>query len=293
MHPQDFRIERLRRRRQPAVERLEARDLPSTLPNTSTSAGPRHRVQAAAVQALAHRAVAQPESQSAGNHAHTDSPNGLIGKRPPAPFLNPNVIDQFANLLYGPSSPTPMTPSARELKRQTFTGSWVGEYTIGPPRFSDRASTIHAWSKTGGSNQFLKGKLDMVLFPPADPSADAPHSRQSVRQSVNRGCRAVQPKPSPVEWRPCTRCERLRQPDLGPSWPARTSPPGPSRLEHGAAGPYAAPQLFQQGGGTINLKWIPDAHPLPGSMGSGKVIVAFQGLINSSQIVSPISKFIS
>ena len=42
---------------------------------------------------------------------------------------------------------------------------------MGPPRFSDRASTIHAFAVSGGSNQFLKGKFNMVLFPPANPSA--------------------------------------------------------------------------------------------------------------------------
>ena len=50
---------------------------------------------------------------------------------------------------------------------------------------------------------------------------------------------------------------------------------------------------FTQGAGTLEIKWIPDAHPLPGTQGSGKVIVTFQGLINASQIVSGVSKFIS
>src|SRR5262249_34571130 len=102
---------------------------------------------------------------------HVDSPNGLEGKRSPGPFLNPEVIQRFASLLYGPSSPTPMTPTPREIQRQIFTARWVGQYTVGAPRFLDRASTIHAWSKTGGSDQFLKGKLDLVLFTPADSAA--------------------------------------------------------------------------------------------------------------------------
>ncbi len=64
-----------------------------------------------------------------------------------------------------------MTPTPQEVNRQTFTARWSGQYTVGPPRFNDRASTIHLWSKDGGSNAFLIGKLDMVLFPPADPGA--------------------------------------------------------------------------------------------------------------------------
>ncbi len=71
----------------------------------------------------------------------------------------------------GPTQPRPMTPSPRQLKRQLFTAAWVGQYTVGEPLFSDRASTIHAYAVSGGSNQFLKGKLNLVLYPPADPSA--------------------------------------------------------------------------------------------------------------------------
>ena len=60
-----------------------------------------------------------------------------------------------------------------------------------------------------------------------------------------------------------------------------------------SAGAYAAPVGFVQGAGTLDLKWIPDAHPLAGTMGSGKVIITFQGLINTSRLVSPVSKLIS
>ena len=45
--------------------------------------------------------------------------------------------------------------------------------------------------------------------------------------------------------------------------------------------------------GTMEITWIPDAHPRPSTMGSGKVIVTFQGLINTSELVSPTSKFYS
>jgi hypothetical protein len=60
-----------------------------------------------------------------------------------------------------------------------------------------------------------------------------------------------------------------------------------------SAGAYAAPQEFTQGAGALTIKWIPDAHPLPGTMGSGKIIVTFQGLINLSRVVNPIAKVIS
>ncbi len=84
---------------------------------------------------------------------------------------NPAVIEQAVQLLYGPNSQTPMTPSPTEVHRQVFTARWIGQYTVGPPRFSDRADTIHAYGVSGGSNQFLKGKFQISLFPPANPNA--------------------------------------------------------------------------------------------------------------------------
>jgi hypothetical protein len=204
--------------------------------------------------------------------------------------LNSRVIEEFVSLLYGPASPTPMIPTAREIKRQTFTGRWIGEYTVGSPRFSDRAGTIHAWSKAGGSNQFLKGKLDMALFPPANPGATPnpgnPYANQltgvvglfnqNLLQSGGILVLDINGTNTPSS-NPLALPEHLVW-----TYDANTS-----------AGPYAAPALFTQGGGTLDLKWVPDPHALPGTMGSGKVIATFQGLINSSQIVSGVSKTIS
>jgi hypothetical protein len=289
MHPNDRRVPWPRRHR-PLVESLEARDVPSTILMKSAPPRLEHRPRAAAVQTLAHLAAAKAVSRSAGNTAHTDSPNGLIGKRPPGQFLDPQIIAQYANLLYGPSSPMPMTPTAREINRQIFTGRWVGEYTVGAPRFADRASTIHVWSKTGGSDQFLKGKLDMALFPPADPAATPtpgnPYANQltGVVGLFNQNL---------------LQSSGVLVLDVSGTTNAGSGPLAlPTHLSwtydnNTSAGPYAAPVLFTQGAGALDLTWVPDAHPLPGTMGSGKVIVTFQGLINGSQLVSGISKFIS
>ena len=86
-------------------------------------------------------------------------------------FPNANVIQQVVQLLYGPNSQAPMTPTPTEIRRQEFVARWSGQYTVGAPRFSDRASTIHAYGVSGGSNQFLKGKFNLTLFPPSDPNA--------------------------------------------------------------------------------------------------------------------------
>src|SRR5262249_23751868 len=48
-----------------------------------------------------------------------------------------------------------------------------GRYSVGPPRFSNQAATIHIFSngKNTFSNQFLLGRGQIMLFPPADPTA--------------------------------------------------------------------------------------------------------------------------
>ena len=203
---------------------------------------------------------------------------------------NPAVIQQTIQLLYGPNSQTPMAPTPSEVHRQTFAARWIGQYTVGPPRFSDRASTIHAFGVSGGSNQFLKGKFQITLFPPADPEATPtpgdPYANELTGIAGLFPQNILQSSSDVVL-------------DLnGTSSPGSGSPAMPTHLTwtydfNTSAGAYAAPVGFTQGAGTLDLKWIPDAHPLAGTQGSGKVIVTFQGLINTSQLVSPISKVIS
>jgi hypothetical protein len=290
MRPVDPRPRRLRRSR-PIVEGLEVRELLST---ANRSAAPPHsglRHDSVAVQAHAQqeRAATRQDRRASARQAHTDSPNGLQGVLPSGRFLNPKVIQQFAPLLYPPGSATG-TATPREIQRETFTGRWVGRYTVGAPRFSDRASTIHAYGTDGGSNQFLKGKLDLVLFPPADPGATPtpgnPYANQvtgivglinqNLLQSGGVLVLDLNGTPTPGS-------DPLALPThLTWTYDANTS-----------AGQYAAPALFTQGAGILDIKWFPDAHPFPGTRGSGKLIVTFQGLINYSQLVSPISKVIS
>lgn len=227
--------------------------------------------------------------------AHPDSPDGLLGKRAPGPFLDPALLRQVAASLY-PAGSAPGTPTPAEIRRETFTGRWVGQYTIGSPRFSDRASTIHLYGTAGGSNQFFRGKFDIAIFPPADPSA-APTPGNPLANQVTGfaslfGQNYLQSGAMVVL-------------DLNGT-PAAGSAPGalPTHLTwaydaNTSGGPYAAPggivpgQGFTQGAGVMDIQWKPDAHPLPGTQGSGQVVITFQGLINTSQIVSGISKFIS
>jgi hypothetical protein len=210
--------------------------------------------------------------------------------RAAARLPNPAVIQQTVQLLYGPNSQTPMNPTPSEVRRQVFVARWIGQYTVGPPQFSDRASTIHAYGVSGGSNQFLKGKFDLTLSPPSDPNA-TPTPGDPYANALT-GVAGLFPQN-------ILQSSSVLALDLNGTSSSGSGSPGlPTHLtwtydSNTSAGAYAAPVGFVEGAGTLDMKWIPDAHPLAGTMGSGKVIITFQGLINGSRVVSPVSKLIS
>jgi hypothetical protein len=275
-HPR-HEVERRRPRykSRPMLEGLEPRNLLSAAGGASAGS--------------AYLAVVDRELAAYGgsaNQAHVDSSSGLTGTNPAGPFLNPTVIRRAAEYLYGSGA----APTKREINRQTFTARWVGQYTIGPPRFSDREDTIHLYGTSGGSNQFLKGKFNIALFPPADPGATPTVGNPFANQVT--GVAALIPQNY-------LQSGSMLVLDLNGT-PAANSDPSalPTQLtwtydNTTSAGAYAAPAINMQGTGTLTISYQPDAHPIVGTLGSGKVIVTFQGLINANQIVSAVSQSIS
>jgi hypothetical protein len=216
---------------------------------------------------------------------------GLESRELPSTFPDPAVIANSINLLYGPNSLTPRTPTPSEVQRQTFTAKWTGSYTIGPPRFSDRSMTIHAYAKSGGSSQFLKGKLQLTLFPPASPSATPnpgdPYANQVTGIAALFGQNYLQAGTLAI-----LDLNAVTMPGIDP----RTLPTHLNWTydSFSSSGPYTGPALdFNQGAGVLDIQYIPDRHPQPGTMGSGRLIATFQGVINTNQITSAISPFYS
>src|SRR4029077_13596814 len=113
--------------------------------------------------------------------------------------------------------------------------------------------TIHAWSRTGGSDQFLKGKLDLVLFPPADPGATPtpgnPYANQVTGTVGLFNQNILQTSGTLV-----LDLHGTPSSDSGPlSLPSHLSWTYDFNT---SAGPYAAPIGFLQGAGTVDLQWI-------------------------------------
>ncbi len=229
------------------------------------------------------------ETRALMSGAAVGSHHGFYGSQPQGPFLNPAVIAASADLLYGPGSASPMTPTPREIKRQTFTARWIGRYTIGPPRFNDRASTIHFYGVDGGSNAFLKGKFQIALFPPADPNAAPTPGDPYAGQTT--GVAALFPQNY-------LQTGGLLVLDLhGAQGNPAANGSLPRHLtwtfDTNSGGPFIAPVGFNQGAGTLDIVYRPSAHTRAGTLGSGVAMVTFQGLLNYSQMASTVSKYYS
>jgi len=269
------------RRFRPAPEGMEARDLPSGF-------GPLSGPVATGQPPLATPTHASPHPVHAGRHTpagrgHTHAQVG--GAQAGGPLsIDPALLPGIINRLYGSNPPTPA-----EVRREAFVVKFVADYTVGPPRFSDRATTIHG--VTNGdvvvSNQFQKGRAQFVLFPPADPNARPDYGNPYANQVTGQ---------TAIFEQNFLQTGNLLILDL--NGPAGTEANGlPTRLnwsfDGASGGAYTGVTGFLQGAGVVDLKYLPDANPLPGSAGSGRVLFTFQGLLNQSQIVNPIAKIYS
>ena len=218
---------------------------------------------------------------ASGSPVHPLASSGLAGRDS---SINPNLLAGFAQTLYGSNPPTP-----RELRRETFTAKFLAYYTVGPPRFSDRASTIHGVTHgdVAVSNQFLKGRAQFVLFPPADPNATPnygdPYANQVTGQATFFPENYLQTGSILILDINGSGADEVNGLPTHATW----------QYDVSSGGAYTAPTYFTQGLGTVDFQYIPDPRPLPGTLGSGWVVVTFLGLLNQSQVVSAIAKIYS
>jgi hypothetical protein len=136
------------RGKRPGVEALETRDLLASVPLAPIPSG-------SLIESLP--AVQYAESQLYG----TDTP--LFAGNPMTSTITEGD---------GTKIPTPQ-PSANELHREFFEFKGFPDYSISAPRFTGQEETIHASGTRGGSNQFLNGRPQMVIFPSTNPDEPA------------------------------------------------------------------------------------------------------------------------
>jgi hypothetical protein len=253
------------RRYRPACECLEARDLPSSHP-----LGP-----------------------------------ALPGKHYPTPD-----VQQFVPFLYPPGTPQ---PTAAEVARESFILKGTGRYTIGPGRFDTQPISIHGYGKPATSNFSRKIHFQYAVFEPSDPT-------QAVTGVMNlvggnflqngsdfiidlRGPTGteVHGLPTRLYWLPDANASSATAfAGTGGALPAYSNFPTNYFTSSGALapppgspnglGPPTSVNNWNMGLGDVNFKYVPDPHPVPGSLGSGTVIFVLRGLFNYSGAQSQADK---
>ena len=191
--------------------------------------------------------------------------------------------------------PPPTNPTPAEVAREYFVAKFVGTYTIGPGRFAGQALTIHASSRVeGGSNQFLKGKAQLLLSTPVDPTTGqttglvtlfSQNYLQSGSSVIIDVGRTDQPGVTAIQTGGPTTLSGVG----GLQLPTQA----PWALDTTSAGAYTAPAQFVQGGGELSIVYTPDKKPKAGTLGSGKVVFLLQGLLNNSSILNVVDKGIN
>lgn len=248
---------------------------------------------------------------------HTSAAKGRAGL---PPWVDEGFLQSLVSTLYAPvdGSPVPQ-PTPSEVRRQTFWLEFVGHYWVGAPRFANQSATIHIYSdgRNVTSNQSLLGRAQLLVFPPADPTA-TPTTLDPVAGQVT-GLFSY------------FAANVLQSGTV--LFADTTNPPGvlsndPSMLDHGlpsklqftidpngvSGGIYATPTYTvttaagqsspaaggsggavanHSGAGQIDIKYIPTNHLLDDAKQSGTVIVRMQGLINTTGVLNPIYKGIN
>ncbi len=194
---------------------------------------------------------------------------------------NPDLSTSIVNV-------TNPQPSQGELARQYLTAEFTGTYTVTPGRFAGQAETIKFVSRALRSNQSLRGKAQVILF----PAANAANAAGNVDTTAPFfGTAALVPQNTlysgetivlDIEGNPSN------NPRPGTaSYNAQGLPTHAVWVPDTASGTgYTGATGFNQGYGYMDAVYTPDRNPRPGTSASGKVTVLFQGLFNTAGVLS-------
>jgi hypothetical protein len=331
----------------PGLERLEDRDLPSALmvqgqPVKRHDGGPSLNLTVLYPAGTlspsgAGRAARGARGRTAAGVSQSSSGQGSANP----PWVSQALLQSLAEELYSPITTTqpikvgnqvfpPGTyavpqPSKAEIRRETFWAEWVGHYSVGAPRFANQSATIHIYSdgRNVSSNQSLLGRGQVLLFPPADPTAKPTTEdpvagltvglislfSANVLQSGTVLFAQASNLPGVASNDPSALDHGLPshlQFQIDPagvsggtySTPAyATTPPTITNPATGAAllatGGSGGAVAYNQGAGIIDIKYMPNNHLRAGARQSGTVVVRMQGLINVTGVLNPLYKGIN
>jgi hypothetical protein len=231
----------------------------------------------------------------------------LPGRHFPAPDVQP-----FVPILYPPGTPQ---PTAAEIRRESFDFKGSGRYSIGPGRFSQQALTIHGYGKPGTSNQSRRLHFQFII---TEPSSTAPSQAvygniafvagNFLQNAAQLNLDFIGPTGSEVHGLPthlywisdANSSSSGPFAETGGALPASSNFPAnyfnaqfvpTSPLSQGL--PPTSVNNWNLGLGDAKLQYIPDAHPVKGSLGSGTVILVMHGLRNYTGAQSQADKNIN
>jgi hypothetical protein len=231
-----------------------------------------------------------------------------IGAPFPGKHLPAADVQQFVPILYPPGTPQP-TPF--EVARESFVNKSLGRYVVGPGRFDTQTITIHGYGKPSTSNLSHKMHFQFLIFEPKDPSKPVYGEVNLLAgNTLSSGASIILdvqgPTGTEVSGLP-THLFWVHDISSGTTFtgsgtplPATGNFPGnylnnvgaPANPAPGSPGGGAPSSVdnWNLGFGDATFKYIPDPHPLPGTLGSGTVIAVFRGLLNYSGAQSSIDK---
>jgi hypothetical protein len=313
------------RRCRPRLEDLEPREMPSTLHVVGPAPGSHSK------GPFLNLIVLRDSSPAASPKTRTNATSSKSSASAP-PWVNEALLQQVAASLYAPVTTTTTTtiggqtfppgtypvpqPTPAEIRRQTFWMEFVGHYYVGAPRFSSQSATIHIYSngRDVTSNQSLNARAQVLLLPPADPTASPTTNDPMAGQDA--GLLSLFPA-NALQSGSSLFAEITNLPGVASDDPAMldhglpahlqfildfggvngglystpfytvTTAAGSSSLITGGSGGAVA---FNQGGGVINIKYIPTNHLRDGASQSGTVVVRVQGLINTTGVTNALFK---
>src|ERR1017187_4446070 len=248
---------RARRRCRPGLENLEGRDLPSSHP-----LGP-----------------------------------ALPGKHYPAPD-----VQQSVPILLPPDTPQ---PTAAEVARESFIAKGYGTYTVGPGGFDTQSLAIHGYGKPMTSNLSRRFHFQYEVTEPVNKAQAVTgvmslvggnflqNSALQILDLIGPTGTEVNGLPTRLYFIPdANETQSTAFAGTGSTLPgfsnfpahyftttgALAPPPG----SPGSLGQPTSVDNWNMGLGIATFKYVPDQHPVPGSLGSGTVIVVLRGLLNYS-----------
>ena len=233
----------------------------------------------------------------------------LPGRHYPAPD-----VQQFVPILYPPGTPQ---PTAAEIPRESFDFKGTGHYTIGPGRLQRPVDHDPRLRQAGDQQPVAAVPLPV----PDHRAVELPHRARSVYGNINfvagnylqnsadldprlrraDGHRGQRPAHAPLLdlGRQPGQLRAVRRDGLGLPGATRNFPSNyfnaqgvpVSPLSQGL--PPTSVNNWGLGLGDATLKYVPDAHPQKGSLGSGTVVVVMHGLMNYSGAQSQADKNIN